>query len=89
MRKTLITIVAAAALASSLGSGALAFTIPDAAGGRAEMSNIVRVWDNCGVGRHRTTWGQCISNYATGPGTNGCPPGYHWGNHTHACFPNE
>jgi hypothetical protein len=48
----------------------------------------VRVWDNCGVGRHRTAWGQCISNYAVGPGTRGCPPGYHWGNYTRACFPN-
>jgi len=46
-------------------------------------------WDNCGVGRHRTAWGKCISNYAVGPGTRGCPPGYHWGNYTHACFPNH
>jgi hypothetical protein len=46
-------------------------------------------WDNCGVGRHRTSWGQCISNYAVGPGTRGCPAGYHWGDHTHACFPNR
>jgi hypothetical protein len=46
-------------------------------------------WDNCGVGRHRTAWGQCISNYAVGPGMRGCPPGYHWGDYTHACFPNH
>ena len=46
-------------------------------------------WDNCGVGRHRTAWGECISNYASGPGLRGCPPGYHWGNYTHACFPNH
>jgi hypothetical protein len=46
-------------------------------------------WDNCGVGRHRTSWGQCISNYAVGPGTRGCPPGYHWGDYTRACFPNH
>lgn len=46
-------------------------------------------WDNCGVGRHRTSWGQCISNYAVGPGTRGCPAGYHWGNTVHACFPNH
>jgi len=46
-------------------------------------------WDNCGVGRHRTSWGQCISNYAIGPGTRGCPAGYHWGDYTHACFPNR
>jgi hypothetical protein len=45
-------------------------------------------WDNCGVGRHRTGWGECVSNWATGPGVRGCPAGYHWGNHTHACFPN-
>ena len=24
-----------------------------------------------------------------GPGTRGCPPGYHWGNYTRACFPNR
>ena len=46
-------------------------------------------WDNCGVGRHRTAWGECVSNYANGPGVRGCPPGYHWGNYTHACFPNH
>ena len=46
-------------------------------------------WDNCGVGRHRDVWGRCISNYAIGPGTRGCPPGYHWGDYTHACFPNH
>jgi hypothetical protein len=46
-------------------------------------------WDHCGVGRHRTSWGQCISNYAVGPGSRGCPPGYHWGDYTHACFPNR
>ncbi len=88
MSKTLMTIIAAAALTASLGSSALAFTMSDAASGRAATSNIVRVWDNCGVGRHRTTWGQCISNYAVGPGTRGCPAGYHWGAYTHACFPN-
>ena len=88
MSKTLMTIIAAAAFASPLGSSALAFTISDAASGRPATSNIVRVWDNCGVGRHRTNWGQCISNYAVGPGTRGCPPGYHWGAYTHACFPN-
>ena len=46
-------------------------------------------WDNCGVGRHRTSWGKCISNYAIGSGTRGCPAGYHWGNSVHACFPNR
>jgi hypothetical protein len=46
-------------------------------------------WDNCGVGRHRTAWGECVSNYANGPGVRGCPVGYHWGNYTHACFPNH
>jgi hypothetical protein len=46
-------------------------------------------WDNCGVGRHRTAWRECVSNYATGPGVRGCPAGYHWGNYTHACFPNH
>jgi hypothetical protein len=45
-------------------------------------------WDNCGVGRHRTDWGQCVWNYAVGPGMRGCPAGYHWGNHIHGCFPN-
>jgi len=56
--------------------------------GLANMSDAY-AWDNCGVGRHRTSWGQCISNYAVGPGTRGCPAGYHWGNYTHACFPNR
>jgi len=46
-------------------------------------------WDNCGVGRHRTSWGQCVSNFANGPGMRGCGPGYHWGRTTHACFPNR
>jgi hypothetical protein len=46
-------------------------------------------WDNCGVGRHRTAWGECVSNYANGPGVRGCPAGYHWGDYTHACFPNH
>jgi hypothetical protein len=45
-------------------------------------------WDNCGVGAHRNVWGRCISNYAVGPGTRGCPIGFHWGDFTHACFPN-
>ena len=89
MRKYLATIAATAALAASFGPGARAFSIPDGAGGRWGAGNIVRVWDNCGVGRHRTSWGKCISNWAIGPGTRGCPPGYHWGNYTHACFPNH
>jgi hypothetical protein len=45
-------------------------------------------WDNCGVGYHRNAWGRCISNYAVGPGTRGCFPGFHLGAYTHACFPN-
>jgi hypothetical protein len=89
MRKYLVMIAATAALAASLGSSAWAITIIDAASSRPEAANIVRVWDNCGVGRHRTSWGKCISNYAIGPGTRGCPAGYHWGNSTHACFPNR
>jgi hypothetical protein len=52
------------------------------------LSSGARAWDNCGVGRHRSAWGECLSNYAVGPGTRGCPAGYHWGNYTHACFPN-
>jgi hypothetical protein len=56
--------------------------------GLASVSDAL-AWENCGVGRHRTSWGQCISNYAVGPGTRGCPAGYHWGNYTHACFPNQ
>ena len=54
----------------------------------ASLSSGARAWDNCGVGRHRTAWGQCISNYAVGPGTRGCAPGYHLGHYSHACFPN-
>jgi len=89
MSKFLAAIVVSAVFASSLGPSAKALTIIDAASSRPEAGNIVRVWDNCGVGRHRTHWGQCISNYAIGPGTRGCPAGYHWGNYTHACFPNR
>ena len=54
----------------------------------ASLGSGARASDNCGVGRHRAAWGKCISNYAVGPGTRGCAPGYHWGNYTHACFPN-
>jgi hypothetical protein len=48
--------------------------------------NIVRVWDSCGVGRHRADWGQCVSNWAHGPGMRGCPYGYHVGYYERACF---
>jgi hypothetical protein len=89
MRKYFATTMTAVLIASSLSPGALALTIPDAASGRPAATEILRVWDNCGVGRHRTSWGKCISNWAIGPGTRGCPPGYHWGNYTHACFPNH
>jgi hypothetical protein len=53
------------------------------------LTSGARAWDNCGVGNHRAAWGQCVSNYAVGPGMRGCPAGYHWGNYTHACFPNR
>jgi hypothetical protein len=49
---------------------------------------IVHVWDNCGVGSHRTAWGECVSNWAHGPGMRGCPYGYHIGNYVHTCIPN-
>jgi hypothetical protein len=80
--------ISAVLLAAFLSSSAQAMTAPFA-GERPAMADITRVWDNCGVGRHRTAWGQCISNYAIGPGTRGCPVGYHWGSYTHACFPNR
>jgi hypothetical protein len=85
MGKTLVAV--AVALAALYCSSAQAMTIP-MAGARPAVGEITRVWDNCGVGRHRTAWGQCVSNYANGPGVRGCPPGYHWGDYTHACFPN-
>jgi len=55
----------------------------------ASLSTGAQAWDNCGVGRHRNVWGHCISNWANGPGSRGCGYGYHWGGHTHACFPNR
>lgn len=54
----------------------------------ALLSGSALAWDNCGVGYHRTYWGECVSNWAHGPGMRGCPWGYHLGNWVHACVPN-
>jgi hypothetical protein len=88
MIRTFGMISATALLAALLCSSARALPVPKEGIGSGE-SNITRVWDNCGVGRHRTRWGQCVSNYAIGPGMRGCPPGYHLGNSVHGCFPNR
>jgi hypothetical protein len=54
----------------------------------ALLSDAALAWDNCGVGSHRTAWGECVSNWAHGPGMRGCPWGYHLDNWVHACVPN-
>jgi hypothetical protein len=77
-----------AALIPMLLCGAAQALPIDASADGSEAPKIVRVWDNCGVGFHRTDWGQCVSNWAHGPGMRGCPYGYHLGYQVDACVPN-
>ena len=72
----LTSALAIAALLACTGAQAVSMGTPDLG---PTTSNIVHVWDNCGVGRHRSDLGQCVSNWAHGPGMRGCPRGYHLG----------
>jgi hypothetical protein len=85
----ILGLVSAPAVVLLLCSGAQALPITTTPGMESGTPDIVRVWDNCGVGLHRTVWGECVSNWAHGPGMRGCPHGYHLGYQVHACVPNH
>jgi|HubBroStandDraft_6_1064221.scaffolds.fasta_scaffold5338988_1 hypothetical protein len=88
MRNTL-GVVAVLSVAAALQASS-ARALPIAASGMVSATpNVTLVWDNCGVGRHRTDWGQCVSNFAHGAGVRGCPPGFHLGYQVHACVRNH
>jgi hypothetical protein len=85
MQKLLATVFIVGLAAADL-SSAQAMPLSGARLDAAGTSNITRVWDDCGHGRYRTPWGQCVSNWRPGP--NGCPPGYHLGWDVRVCRPN-